>query len=549
MNNSNHKFTLVFSIIKLALPLGRKHGAFLLLICCLLFSGRLSALTRTSSASGNWNSTATWGGLSVPVAGDAVTIGTGHTVTITANAACTSITFVSNGTLTVSGTFTLDVSGTFIMPVSGSNTAITFNVGSGTVTVGGLFRMDGGSGNASKVNNLTISTGTLNLNGGFTTATTRCNVTFSAAGVLNISGAISSNPMTLVKGTGTVNYAGSTVQDIWLLDYYNLGISGTATKTSAAALTGLNGLNVANGATLSLAAAGAPLGFTGTISGTGTVLYSSPSAQTISAATYPNLEFSGGAKTIDAGATVTVNGNWIIGSATSMTTNAAAVVSANITGSGSVTMASGTINIGGNWNNNGIFSGGTGTVVYNGTTQSVAGLTYYNLQTSNSGVKTLAANTVVENVLTIGPSSTLNLSSFNLVLAAAGTPLVNTGILTKGTSTVSFQNVSSTNIPALDYYNLDLTGGPRVFAASGTIGIANTFIPGAGGFTVAGSTVNFNGSGAQTIPAFIFNDLVLSGSGAKSILTATTVSVNTINIQDGPTLDLPGTALINITKP
>jgi hypothetical protein len=114
---------------------------------------------------------------------------------------------------------------------------------------------------------------------------------------------------------------------------------------------------------------------------------------------------------------------------------------------------------------------------------------------------------------------------------------------------VNFSSASSTNIPAINFYNLNLTGGARVFANSGTIGIANTFTPGAGGFTVTGSTVNFNGSGAQTIPAFTFNDLMLSGSGAKTILTASSVTVNAVEIQDGPELDLPGTAVINVTKP
>ena len=66
---------------------------------------------RTASVTGNWNQTATWGGLSVPVAGDDVTINSGITVTVTANAACTSITYLSgnlaNSTINVnSGSIT-----------------------------------------------------------------------------------------------------------------------------------------------------------------------------------------------------------------------------------------------------------------------------------------------------------------------------------------------------------------------------------------------------------------------------------------------------------
>lgn len=549
MNSSN----------RILLPDFQSEGKYLkvpmkcfVLLCfgLLIFSGNLFGAARTSSGSGNWNSTATWGGLSVPVAGDDVTISAGHTVTITANAACATINFGINGsTLTFSGAFTLNVSGAVTMPAAGNaNTPITFELGAGIATIGGLFTMNGGSGNAGRRNDLTISTGTLNLNGGFTTAVDRCNVIFSGAGVLNISGAISSNTMILTAGTGTVNYAGSTAQNIWNLSYYNLGISGTAVKTyTGTALVVSNTLSVASGGTFELSGTGTPLSYTGTVSGK--VLYSGAGAQTIAGATYYDLEFSGaGTKTIADLTTVTVSNNWIAGSTTTMTGSAAAVVTGSISGSGAITMGLGTISIAGNWTNNGILTPGTGTVNYNGTTQNIAGLTYYNLQTSNSGVKTLAANTIINNVLTIGASSTLDLSSFTLDLAGSGTPLVNNGTFTSSSSTVNFSNAASTNIPALNYYNLNTTGGDRILAGTGTIGIANAFTPGAGIITITGSIVNFNGSGAQTIPVFTFNDVILSGSGAKTVANASTVSVRTIEIQNGPTLDISGTGTLNITN-
>ena len=39
------------------------------------------------------------------------------------------------------------------------------------------------------------------------------------------------------------------------------------------------------------------------------------------------------------------------------------------------------------------------------------------------------------------------------------------------------------------------------------IGIAGTFTPGAGTYTITGSAIDFNGAGAQTIPAFAFNNI------------------------------------------
>ena len=374
-------------------------------------------------------------------------------------------------------------------------------------------------------------------------------------GAINLEGDWTNNGI-FTPGTGTVHYDGAT-QSVAALSYYNLQISLAGSKTLAGTTTVSNVLTINSPSTLDLSTftinlslTGTPLVNNGTISGTGTVNFSGSGAQTVAGTTYPNLEFSGaGTKTISTGATVTVTTNWVVGSPTTMTTTAIADVGGNISGSGAITMGSGAINIAGNWTNNGTFTRGTGTVIYDGTTQSIGALTYHNLQTSNSGVKTLAGGTTVANVLTIGASTTLDLSSLTLTLSGSGTPLVNSGTFTCSTSTVSFSSASSTNIPALNYYNLTLTGGARVFAASGEIGIANIFTPGAGGFTVTGSTVNFNGLGAQTIPAFTFNDLVLSGSGAKTILTATTVTVNQIDINDGPELDLPGTSVINITKP
>ncbi|WP_143007766.1 beta strand repeat-containing protein [Daejeonella rubra] len=526
-----------------------KGCIILLLFSSILFAGNLFGAIRTSSGSGNWNSTATWGGASIPVAGDDVIIASGHAVTITANAACTSITFSNASTLSFSGAFALDVSGTVTMPAPGNNNPITFALGAGTATIGGLFTMNGGGGNASRRNDLSISTGTLNLNGGFTTATTRSNVIFSGAGVLNIGGVLSANAMTLTPGTGTVNYTGSTAQDIWILNYNNLGISGTATKTCTGILSVSNALTVATGGTLELSGTGTPLNYTGTISGAGKVLYSGASAQTISGLNYYDLEFSGaGTKTIAAGTTATVGNNWIVGSPTNLATTASASVTGNISGSGSITMGSGTINLAGNWTNNGTFTSGTGTVIYNGSTQTIGSLTYYDLEISNLGEKTLAAETTVSNTLTVNAPATLGLSSFTLNLPLSGTPLINTGIIDPGTSTVNYAGSAETNIAPGNYYNLDGTGGDRVMPDGQEVGIAGAFTPGAGIYSVVGSLVNFNGNDPQTIPAFTFNNLILSGSGVKEILGATEVTVSTIEIQDGPSLEIQDNAQLNIAN-
>lgn len=452
-------------------------------------------------------------------------------------------------TLTLTGTGTpLVNNGTFTASTGGT---VIFSGATATVAGVTYANLQVSTAGAKTLGANTTVTEVLTINTGSTIALSTFTLTLSGTGtpLVNSGG-------TFTPATGTVIYSGAT-SNITALSYYNLQTSTAGSKTLAGTTTVTNVLTINSPSTLDLSSftinlsfTGTPLVNNGTIAGTGTVNFSGGGAQTVAGTTYPNLEFSGaGTKTISTGATVTVTTNWVVGSTTTMTTTAAADVGGNISGSGAITMGSGTINIAGNWTNNGAFTRGTGTVIYDGTTQNIAGLTYHNLQTSNSGVKTLAAATTVANVLTIGASTTLDLSTLTLTLSGAGTPLVNSGTFTCSTSTVSFSNAASTNVPALNYYNLTLTGGARVLANSGEIGIANTFTPGAGGFTVTGSTVNFNGLGAQTIPAFTFNDVILSGSGAKTILTATTVTVFQITIGNGPTLNLPGTSLINITKP
>ena len=106
--------------------------SFKIVIISLLFlflnAIKTEAATYYSITSGNWNSNTTWsttsGGTAVgagvfPVTGDVVNIERGCTVTITANAACTTLSFTnatnSSSTLTISGTNSLSVSGTFTM--------------------------------------------------------------------------------------------------------------------------------------------------------------------------------------------------------------------------------------------------------------------------------------------------------------------------------------------------------------------------------------------------------------------------------------------------
>ena len=207
-----------------------------------------------------------------------------------------------------------------------------------------------------------------------------------------------------------------------------------------------------------------------------------------------------------------------------------------------------TLNIGGAITGAGVtFTANSGTVNYTGVAaQSIPAFSYYDLGFTGAGVKTLSGATSVGNILTINSPSVVDLSTFTLNLTGSGTPLVNNGTFTPSTSTVNYTNAASTVIAAVNYNNLNGTGGNRTLASSGTIGIAGSFTVGGGVYTVLNSTVDFNGAGAQTIPAFTFHTLIISNAGVKTILTATTVNCQTITYNGTATMNLAGTGALNV---
>jgi hypothetical protein len=253
----------------------------------------------TAIFSSNWNNSMTWGGSGVPVAGDAVTINTGITVTIPDgyNAACTSITingtgaitcagngtlstgtisFANNGTITISANGTITTSGTVTMakPSSGSS---NININAGTATFAALTMNATTSG---KNNIITITTGSLTVSGALTTGTTGCQFNITGAGILNFVGTRSGSPTittvsgsTVKIGTGTLTsnqfsamtlpqgsnlvYSGNSAQTVYATTYANcnLGFEGTGTKTIAAsALVQLTNGSINNSSTLVLTA-------------------------------------------------------------------------------------------------------------------------------------------------------------------------------------------------------------------------------------------------------------------------------------------------------
>jgi hypothetical protein len=444
--------------------------------------------------------------------------------TFTAGSLTGGVIIQNTGDITLNGAKTLELG----MPLT-INSGATLNMSTFLLTLNDNFinnsgTLTGTTGGVTITGNAAQSIGAFSTTGMVSSTKSGNTATFT--------GDISGGGLTINNTGGSILNLGTTLNHTF----------GTFVRTAGTLQGNTSTLNIS----------GAITNTAGTfIANTGTVNFTGASGQTIPPLTYYDLGFSGaGTKTIATATTITVGNNWNTGSATTMAGTAGADITGDITGSGIITMNTGTITLGGNWTNNGAFVSGSGTVIYDGTTQSVAGLTYNNLQLSSAGVKTLAGNTGVNAVLTINSPAELNLDVTTLTLSGAGTPLVNNGVFTASLSTVVYSSVSTANITALDYHNLDGTGGSRTLSNADTIRIAGLFTPGAGAYTVTGSIVEFNGTGNQNIPSFTFDKLIVSNAGIKKILATIVVACQTIDINGNASveIDADGNGKLNVLE-
>ena len=523
-------------------------------------------LTLVANASAN--ASGAYGRQQVPGASDDVVIGntnlTSPAVTITldvASATVNSLTFTATGvanSLTHSGTNALTVTNALTLNQPTAAVAVAWNINAGTAIVSGLITFAGANATATRVGKIVITTGTLNANAGITfvgsAAATKVIDMSGGAGALNLKGALTVPGLssTLTAGTlGSIfNYADTAAQTVNFFTagaYHNLHLNNTSAggaalsnAITASNVTGnlrvLSGtfsnggfaiagnaaktLEVANGAIFKVAGTTSafPTGFgTFTLGVTSTVDYSGTGAQTLVAQNYGNLTSSStGARTLASSGTIGVAGTFtpgtnaytITGSTIDFNGSGAQTIPTfnynNLTSSsaGARTLAnSGTIGVAGT------FTPGTNaytitgsTIDFNGASaQTVPAFNYNNLTSSSTGARTLA------NSGTIG-------------VGGIFTPGTNT--YTIAGSTLDFNGSGAQNIPAFSYNNLTSSStGARTLANSGTIGVAGTFTPGTNAYTITGSTIDFNGASAQTVPAFNYNNLTISGSRTANDVT------------------------------
>ena len=442
------------------------------LLGLILFIGMqgMQAATITSNAIvGNWSSTSAWVGGVVPTAADDVVIVSGATISMTASFAMnadTKVTVNSGGILTI------------------TNSTLDFTLG--TLAVDGTFN------NAGKIAVLTSLEGA----GIFNNSAT--------ASVLKLSGTITIATLTIGSTSNTVEYNGGNQTIKNVTTYRNLITSGSGTKTWALVAGGATaqGLTVNSGAPLIIGNSLTTIASVSmTNSGTDytvapTVTFSAPPSGTTATGTAvigtvaPNI----GKITV----TITNPGSGYLTppmvSFTGGTFTTAATGNAVITAPGTFTI---------------------GTI---GSTISDA-LTFGASNTGNRNVYKLLINSSGSFIDLSTTNSTISIpTGVGNYFTNNGTVVTNTIAIGSTTATGIVENNGTITCKALGGIFVGSTfvnNGPGVLNYIGTAApLVNTFT------SAPGSTVNYSFTGDQAVRATDYSNLILSGSGTKTIDTA-----------------------------
>ncbi len=401
-----------------------------------------------------------------------------------------------------------------------------------SVTTYGKLKINNGNG-------VTLGVGSTNVNGLLTLQTGTLGV---GANTLVINAGTSIVGGTLTSGTtGTVSYnQGGAGQDVRAFNYGNLTFSAFTKLLPSTGTIGVAGTFNPNGLTSGHTITGSTFDFNGIV------------AQTVPAFNYNNLTISGArttnSVTLINGGTIGIagafaptstftTGNYIVtGNTVDFNGAGAQTIPAfnynNLTISGNravaITLGNGTVGVGGVFNpsvtGNTWTANPTNTVVFNGSAlQTIPAFAFFNgLTLSNATGANLGGNVTVLNALSLSAGA-LGVGINTLTLNGAAS--FGAGSLTSSpTGTVNYnqQSNAQATVLAANYGNLTFSNFNKTLASTGTIGIAGTFTPGsATGHTITGSTINFNGAGAQTIPGFTYNNLTSSGGAAARTLDST----------------------------
>ena len=331
---------------------------------------------------GNWTDTSRWTPSVVPIACDSVVITSGNPITIAASSAAKSVTVQTGATLTANSS--LSLSGT----LQGNGTL----AGAGAINMSGSNMSIVGSSSISMAGNLSV-TGTLTIQSGATLNST-ANISVSASSTVTNLGTVNSNTTTglLTLSASTSSWVNGANASLSLINSI-AGVTNALFDASAipntvtylnngasiyAPISSYNNLAIGGGGTKSLVASTLVTGnFTiqnsTSLVGTGYVLTLKGNwTDNYNGSNLTNVDIVFGAGT--GTQTITkVSGaenfnNVTITSGSTVSMGSSIGVLSNLILNSGASLNSGTYNISisGNWTDNGTFTGGTGLVLFNG---------------------------------------------------------------------------------------------------------------------------------------------------------------------------------------
>lgn len=534
--------------------------------------------TKVFTTTGTWSTPGNWSPSGAPDPADIVVINAGVTLTVDANVTCDSMYFVagaSSSTVQINSGVSLTVTNNvrFTDPSANSRTQL-IDVGSGTFTCNNITFANTSA--TTRINRLNISTGTATINGNLVmegSASTENQLVFSGAGKLNIGGAWTFTTATFTPSTGSVEYTSASAQNIRGTTYNKLILSG-GTKTLANTAIVNDSLIISAGSILDNSAnvslttnsvlyilgtyresntqgavsfrglihiASGGL-FQSTVNETFTITNGMQNDGTFSsgAGTYT---FSTNAQQLSGTSAITFTGSVTVTGITLTNSNSSLTIGGNLTGTGTLVNSAGcTLTLNGATNSittlNATAAGNT-VVFSRAGTQTVPGTTYHHLTISSSSTKTLISDFTVNGTLTINSGPTLAVDRLLLTAGGSFATAGSTGgfLRVRNVSatplpagrtwafTVNYDSTAAQTVVAGNYSNLNLTGGNRTLSSTGVIAISGTYTPGAGTITVGTSTIEFNGSSSQTIPASSYYNLTSSSTGARTLASTGTISI------------------------
>lgn len=150
-----------------------------------------------------------------------------------------------------------------------------------------------------------------------------------------------------------------------------------------------------------------------------------------------------------------------------------------------------------------------------GAAQVLSAAAYGPLRINNASGVTLSGTASVNGTLTL-TSGALSAGTGTLFINN-GTSVGSGSITSAATGTVNYnQGSNGQAVLAGSYGNLTFSNFNKNLPA-GTVSIAGTFTPGSGTPAVTGNTINFNGTAAQTIPVFSYNNLTLNNAAGATL--------------------------------